>query len=213
MIKGRLAMLSSGWMRFAIVLMVLTATSCNAIKEIGQSITNLSRCSFKLDGISDFRLAGISLQGKTSLNFGDATTAVASFSQGELPASFLLNVAVQNPNTGTGGTSKSTVTLTSLSWRLLIDDVQTIEGNIPQSIVIPGTGQQTSIPIPMRLDLLKFYRDKGYDKIVNLAFALGGAQGSASRVTLRARPSLKTDFGTLTYPGEIDIVDKEFRGQ
>jgi predicted small secreted protein len=204
---------SSRWTFIAVALAALSVTSCNVVKEIGQSITNLSRCSFKLDGISDFRLAGVSLQGKTALNFSDATQAVASFSQGELPASFILNIAVHNPNTGTGGTPKSTVTLTSLAWRLLIDDVQTIEGEIPQSITIPGTGQQSIIPIPMKLDLVKFFRDKGYDKIVNLAFALGGAQGSASRVTLRAKPTVKTDFGPLTYPGEIDIVDKEFRGQ
>jgi hypothetical protein len=153
------------------------------------------------------------LQGKTSLNFSDAALAVSSFSQGSLPASFNLNVAVMNPNTGTGGTSKSNIVLTGLAWRLLIDDVQTIEGNIPQSITIPGSGQQSTIPIPMSLDLARFFREKGYEKILNLAFALGGAHGSASRVTLRAKPAIRTDFGPLTYPGEIDIVDKEFRGQ
>jgi 23S rRNA pseudoU1915 N3-methylase RlmH len=65
----------------------------------------------------------------------------------------------------------------------------------------------------MNLDLMKFFKDKGYEKILNLAFALGGAQGSTSRVTLRARPTIRTDFGPLTYPGEIDIIDKEFRGK
>lgn len=195
------------------LLMTLTFTSCNVIKEIGQAVTNLSRCSFKLDGIYDFRLAGISLSGKTDLNLSDAAQALGSFSRGELPASFTLNIAAQNPNDGTGGTPKTTATLTSFAWTLRIDDTPTIAGDIPQPIEIPGTGQRTVIPLRMNLDLLKFFKEKGYDKIVKLALAMGGAQGSASRVTLRARPTIRTEFGPLTYPGEIDIVDKEFRGQ
>lgn len=195
------------------VLFAFAMPSCNIMKEIGQAVTNLSRCSFKLDGVTDFRLAGISLTGKSKFGLAEAAQAVASFGRGELPTSFTLNVAAQNPNDGTGGTPKSTATLTSFAWSLRIDDTPTISGDISQPIEVPGTGQQTIIPLRMNLDLLKFFHDRGYDKLVNLAFALGGAQGSASRITLRATPTVRTDFGPLTYPGEIDIIDKEFRGQ
>lgn len=193
--------------------LTFTSLSCSVLKEMGQAITNLSRCSFKLDGISDFRLAGISLSGKSSFSLIDAGRAMASFGQGELPASFTLNIAAQNPNTGTGGTTKSTATMTSFAWSLRLDDTPTIDGDIAQPIEIPGTGQTAIIPLRMNLDLLKFFKERGYDKIVNLAFALGGVQGSTSRVTLRARPTIRTDYGPLTYPGEIDIIDREFRAQ
>lgn len=195
------------------ILVALTMSSCSVIQEIGRAVTNMSRCSFKLDGISDFRLAGISLSGKTGLTFADGAQALVSFGKGELPASFTLNIAAQNPNTGTGGTTKSTATLASFAWTLRIDDTPTISGDIPEPIAIPGTGQQTIIPFRMNLDLLAFFRDKGYDKIVKLALAMGGAQGSASRVTLRAKPTIRTDYGIVSYPSEIDIIDKEFRGQ
>ena len=46
-----------------------------------------------------------------------------------------------------------------------------------------------------------------------LALALGGANGSPARITLRARPEIKTAYGPIRYPKEIDIVDKEFRAQ
>ncbi len=196
-----------------VVLVAMTAFSCNVIKEIGQAVTNLSRCTFKLDGIGDFRLAGIPLSGKSSLNLADAAQAVGSFSRGELPASFVLNVAAVNPNDGTGGSPKSTATLSSFAWTLLIDNTQTISGDIAEPVVIPGTGQRSIIPLRMNLDLVRFFRERGYDKMVNLALALGGAQGSAARVTLRAKPTVRTDYGPITYPNEIDIVDKEFRGQ
>lgn len=196
-----------------LLLSSLIFSSCNVMKEIGQAITNLSRCSFKLDGISDFQVAGISLSGKTKLNIADAANAIAAFTRGELPTTFTLNVAAQNPNDGTGGTNKSSATLTSFAWNLLIDNTQTISGNIGESIVIPGTGQTSIIPLKMNLDLYKFFKDKGYEKIVDLALALGGAQGSASRVTLRAKPTIQTEFGPLTYPNEIDIINTEFRGK
>lgn len=201
------------WSLLPALLLLLALPSCSVMKDIGQAITNLSRCSFKLDGVSDFQIAGIALSGKTSLGPVDAARAVAAFARGELPATFTLNVAAVNPNDGTGGSPKSAATLTSFAWNLRLDDTPTIAGDIAEPITIPGTGQQTIIPLRMNLDLMAFFKDKGYERILNLAFALGGAQGSASRVTLRAKPTIRTDFGPLTYPGEIDIIDKEFRGR
>ncbi len=198
---------------FSAITLTLVLSSCSAIKDIGQAVTNLSRCTFKLSGISDFQLAGVSLSGKTGLGLTDAANVIASFGNGQLPATFTLDVTAQNPNTGAAGTTKSTATMTSFAWTLLIDNTPTVSGDIPKPIEIPGTGQQTIIPLRMNLDLITFFRDRGYDKLVNLAFALGGASGSTSRVTLRARPTIKTDFGPLTYPNDIDIIDKEFRGQ
>lgn len=194
------------------ILTGLMLTSCNVVKEASQSILNLTRCSFKLDGISNFRLAGVLLYGKTSLDVNDATQALTEFAQGEFPVSFILNVAVKNPDGGAAATTSSNTMLTSLAWTLLIDDVPTIEGDIPQPVTIPGSGQQAIVPVWMKFDLLRFFKDKGFEKLVALAFELGGAHGSANRVTLRAKPTIKTSLGDFVYPGEIEIVAKEFRG-
>jgi hypothetical protein len=187
--------------------------SCSVIEEIGRGITTLSRCTFKLVGVSDFRLAGVSLSGKSKLGPVDAARVAATFGQGTLPASFTLNVAARNPNDSTGGTTRTTATLTQFAWTLLLDGTPTINGNIARPIDIPGTGQETIIPLNMNVDLVAFFREKGFDRILNLALALGGAHGSTSRVTLRARPTISTPLGAVTYPGEIDIVDTEFRGE
>lgn len=188
-----------------------TMPTCNVVNEIQRAITNLSRCTFKLSSVSDFKLAGISLGGKTGFNVTDGATLASAFARNELPASFTVNVAAVNPNDGTGGTSQSSATLTSFAWTLLIDSTKTISGDIASPITIPGTGQQTMIPLRMNLDLVTFFKNKGYDHIVNLALALGGARGSPARLTLRAKPTINTDIGPISYPGEIDIIDKEFR--
>jgi hypothetical protein len=187
--------------------------SCSAVQEFQKALTNLQRCTFKLDSVSDFTLAGVPLTGKSSFSIADGLKLLPAFQQKSLPASFDVNVAARNPNDGTGGTPKSAATLTSFAWTLLIDSTVTVSGNIANPITIPGTGQQVIIPLHMNLDLYKFFRDRGYESLLNLALALGGANRTTSRVALRATPSIRTDFGSISYPGEITIIDKEFRGQ
>lgn len=196
-----------------VIALAFFSLSCSTLKEMQRAITNLSRCTFKLDGVNNFTLVGIPLVGKSKMSILDGAKLVSAFARNEFPASFTLNVAAVNPNDGTGGTTKSSATLTSFAWTLLIDNTLTINGDISSPITIPGTGQQSIIPLQMNLDLAKFFKDKGYESIVNLALALGGVNSSPARLTLRAKPTIRTDFGPITYPGEIDIIDKEFRAQ
>jgi hypothetical protein len=180
------------------------------------ALENLQRLQFKLGSIDNFDLAGIKIKSVKSISDFSAINALkltAAFAKGEFPTSFTLNVLAKNPNDGTGGTKKTSAVLKSLAWRLFIDNKETINGNIPNSIEIPGVGQATTIPVVISLDLLKFFKDQGYENVINLALALGGYSGSSSRVTLKATPTVDTFLGPITYPGEITIIDKEFRGQ
>lgn len=196
---------------FVAVPLCLIAFSCNVVREIQQAVTNLSRCKFKLVNVSDFTLAGVPVAGKSGFTIMEGATLAGAFARDALPASFTVNVAAMNPNDGTSGTAKSTATLTSFAWTLQIDNTTTINGDIASPITIPGTGHTTTIPLRMSLDLVKFFKDKGYNSVINLALALGGANSSPSRLTLKAKPTINTDFGPISYPNEIDIVDREFR--
>lgn len=203
--------LLAGMAVFAVVAAGLTA--CAQLKQLGQAVTNLSACQFKLDSVSNFSLAGISLAGKTGLSLADAPKAVAAFARGTLPASFTLNVAAVNPNNGQGGTTSAPATLVGLPWTLILDNTITVGGNLADAVTIPAGGQQTIIPLAVSLDLVPFFKDQGYEHLLNLALALGGANGSPARITLRARPEISTPYGPIRYPKEIDIVDKEFRAR
>ena len=196
-----------------VVLLSLSTFSCSALKDFSKTMTNLSRTKFKLDSVNGFHLAGVPLDNKSNIGIMDGAKLLAAYSRNELPASFTLNVAALNPNDGTGGTTQASSTLTSFSWTLILDNTLTVKGDIPQPIVIPGTGQQTSIPLQINLDLVKFFKDKGYgyDSIVNLALAIGGANRSPSRITLCVKPTVQTDYGPISYPNEIDVIDREFR--
>ena len=75
---------------------------------------------------------------------------------------------------------------------------------------MPGTGQVTNIPLTMNIDLIEFFGNKGLDNLVNLALALGGQEGSSSKLTLYATPTVSSPLGDIKYPGELKIVDQTF---
>lgn len=181
--------------------------------SVYETLTNVSRLKFKVGTVNGFELNGISFSGKSKLadfNALDAIKLTAAFTKGSLPASFILNVEAKNPNDGTGGYRKSDATIQNFKWRLFLDDKETISGELDEPLTIPGTGEISTIPLKINIDLMKFFKDKGYESIVNLALALGGVQGSSSKITLYATPTVSSPFGNITYPGELKLVDTEF---
>jgi hypothetical protein len=194
-----------------IVSLSILSLSCQTLQEITQAMSNISRLKFKLAGVREFKLAGVSLSGKSSLRISDSPALLSAVTQKRLPATFTLDIAAINPNDGTAGTTKTSATLAGLAWTLLIDDTPTITGDLDAPLAIPGTGEQVRIPVRMNLDLIQFLENKGVDHLVNLALALGGSSGSPTRLTLKARPTVQTSFGTFRYPEEINVISKEFR--
>jgi hypothetical protein len=197
-----------------IVLSVLLLQGCATLGEIARSLTNLKRLQFRLQGISDFSLAGVRIGEKSRLKdftVADGIQLLAAFRGKRLPARFLLNVEARNPNDGSNGTTRTVSTLARLDWRLLIDDQPTVGGGIDRPLEIPGTGQTTVIPLRLELDLYEFFGRGGYEDLLNLALALGGRRGDISRVALDALPSVSTPIGDITWPERITIVSKEFR--
>ena len=187
--------------------------SCSTVKNITQTLLNLEKLQFRLENVNGFSIAGIGLKDKNSLSdfsIMDGVKLVNAYETKSFPAEFILNVAAKNPNDGTGGLKQASATLASLEWQLYIDDVPTIAGVTTTPVEIPGTGQSTIIPIKISLDLYKFFNDKGYNSVINLALAIGGVKGSAARLKLDAKPTVTTQFGNISYPGRITIIDKKF---
>jgi hypothetical protein len=193
---------------------LLVLSACAELQQIAGSLLSLQRLQFKLGSVHDFSLLGIRLGATSTLRDLSASEGIAlvqGFAAKRLPAEFVLDILVRNPNDGSGGTRQTVSTLTSLESRLLIDGKTTVTGNIDSPMEIPGTGQATTIPIRLTLDLFQFFGNNGYEDLIGLALAIGGRSGSASRLTLDAQPRVTTPFGEIVYPGRITIVDREFR--
>lgn len=205
--------LKSSLIILSAISIILGLTTCNFLKNAAGALENLQRLQFKLENVNGFKVSGIKLSDKSSVSsfsVSDGLKLLGDFNNKRLPAEFVLNVAAKNPNDGTGGSQKTTATLSGLDWQLYIDDVPTIMGGIDKPLEIPGTGQSTIIPLRMSVDLWSFFRDRGYDKVINLALAIGGVSGNASRLKLDAKPTVSTQFGPINYPGRITIIDKQF---
>ena len=193
----------------SILLSVFTLYQCS----LYQTITNLSRLQFKVGEVNSFRVNDLDISGKSSLKdftAADLLNLTSIFTQGKLPVSFVLNVDAKNPNDGTGGYARTDATLKSFKWRLFIDDKETVSGDIASPVTVPGTGEVTKIPLSVNIDLLQFFKDQGFDRIINLALTLGGKNSSTSKITLYATPTVSTPIGNITYPGELKIVDTQF---
>lgn len=191
-----------------IFLIPILIVGCSVFKQI----TNISRLKFKLNSVSNFRLSGIDISNFTSykeFSVLDAAQLLNSFTKASFPVSFNLNVEAYNPNDG-GGYPRQDLDIIDFRWRLLLDGIETLSGNIDRPISVPGTGETTIFPIRIEFDLYKFFNDKGFDGLINLALKLGGKRGDLSSIVLKAKPTIQTPFGKITYPDEIEIIHKEF---
>lgn len=193
---------------------LLFMQSCETLDQLTRALMSLRRLQFKLGGIRDFGLLGINLSGKSALadfSAAEGLKLVQGFRSKRLPVELTLDILVNNPNDGTGGSTKTVSTLTSLESRLLIDGKPTVYGNIDKPIEIPGTGQAATVPVRMSIDLYEFFGQKGYEEIIGLALDIGGKRGDVTLISLDAQPRVSTPYGEIVYPGRITIISKEFR--
>jgi hypothetical protein len=186
------------------------APACSSVGALLDTASTLQKLQFRLDGVHPGTLAGVSLSKATdpgSLNALDGLRLAQAFLDGSWPLTFTLDVAVKNPNEGR---DSGIALLESLAWTLQIDGKETISGNIPDPIEIPAGGDTRIVPLDLSLDLYRYFGEEGYDDVLELALAVAGAEGTASRLTLLAVPTVSIGGLPVRYPGSIRIVDKEF---
>lgn len=191
--------------------MLLSLGSCATLN----SLFGLTRVQFKLQDAVNVNLAGINMMGKKSMSditVMDGLNLTKAFTSGKFPLTFTLNVAAKNPNQKDPKSGMSnTLSLKEFPWRLLIDNKETITGDIASPVSLPEGGTTTIIPLQVSVDLKQFFGNKGYEEMANLAIALAGE--GESRLQLNAKPTISTPVGNMTYPNELKIVSAEFRNQ
>lgn len=181
-----------------------------------QGIMSLQQLTYSIHSIESVYLGGVSVGGKKVINdfsVKETLTLALMVSTKKMPLRMTVNIAVKNPNKGMGDANgfNGSATLKSMDWRLLIDDIPTINGNLPKAFDIPGNGQTTIVPIEMSVELYEYLEQKGYEGMANLALAISGLGGAGTRLKIDALPIVSTFIGDIQYPNRITIIDKEFR--
>lgn len=150
------------------------------------------------------------LQGQ-SFTVLDGVKLAQLFGSKRLPVEFIPNVTVINLIDRSPEKARTMATRSGLATRLLVDGQPTIYGDIDHPVEIPGTGQETIIPLRLTLDLYEFFGNQGLDRLLQLALAAGGKNGSSSRLALGIQHRVMTPLGEIKYPNRLTIIDKEFR--
>jgi hypothetical protein len=119
--------------------------------------------------------------------------------------------AMQNPNDGSGGSTRTVSTLTSLESRLLVNDRPTVYGNIEKPVEIPGTGQASTVPVRISIDLYEFFGHEGDEGLMDLALSLGGHKDAGRVAGQENRPTPFFEFGALQIRAHRDYVGQRGR--
>ncbi|MCX7909395.1 MAG: hypothetical protein N2560_07760 [Ignavibacteria bacterium] len=197
---------------FFIPFIVIVIISCQQIKNITHTLSSFSSLRFKIENITEFKLAGVPIATKSSINdFSpiDAVKIGQEIARNKLPASFIINIAVKNPNTGVGGTKPIPVTIKQMSWTLFIDGIQTVSGKLQKEFQYPASNTVGHLPLEVSIDLFEFFGNRGYDGLINLALYLGGIKSDPSKIAIEAIPTFSTPFGDYQSP-KIRITSDSF---
>ncbi len=185
---------------------------CSVLNDL----TSMRNVQFRIGSISSVNIGGIPVLNKkkvTDFSVSETISLASKVASKSLPLSLTVNLEARNPNEPSDNrvTNNAIATLQSLEWRLLIDDVPTIQGIVNGPISIPAGGTSIAIPISTELELFSFFEERGYAGMAKLAFALANPGESSVSVKLDAKPMIQTFLGTMSYPGRITIIEKEFK--
>ncbi len=183
----------------SLLLLISIFASCGIVRQ-SKEIKALSRCEFMIFSVEDVRLAGINMDQQQSMNdfnfmdFAKITTAMAS---GDLPLKFNLKLEINNPN-------EAKAALNELEWILLIDDEEITQGDLKKRVEINPFSTKT-VPVIISLNLLEVLSGRSANALINFAMNLSGQSDKASKVTLKAKPTIYISGKAVAYPGWIEI--------
>ncbi len=184
----------------------LALAGCSFLNQFAQ-MRAFTRCKFRMAGVEQVRLAGVRIDGKTSLkqlSIVDGVRLAAAVESGRLPLAFVVNVEAQNPN-------PETAAMNRLAWILSIDGHEMIRNQLDRRIEIAANGGVAMIPLDVEVDLRQVLSGESGDALLNLAFNVAGEGTRPTHVTLQVKPSILIAGQSVDFPDYVTI-STEFGG-
>jgi hypothetical protein len=184
---------------FTISLLMIITSSCSVLQQASE-VSAFSKCEFRLESLTNLKIAGVNIQDKTSLSqvgLIDAAKITGAIASGSLPMTFDLNLQVKNPNPAVAAMNK-------LDWILLIDGNEMSRGILNQRVEIQPNSVK-AFAVGVNFDLFKALNGQSSSALLNFAFNLAGAGSKTTRVTLKVRPTIMIGTTPVEYPGYISI--------
>lgn len=192
-----------------LILFHVLISNCNVIK----TIDNISRLKFNIKNVENIKILDIKLDRKKSLNDFNSielSKLSSALSKETFPIEFTINVEATNPSEGNSEIQNNDVTISSFPYRIIINEKEIMTGNIDKEIIVPSKGNSIIIPLSASIDLFSIVKEKKINDVINFFPSLGELNNDKIKIKIIAKPTLKTQFGEITYPKEILILSKEF---
>jgi LEA14-like dessication related protein len=183
----------------ALLSLILVLPSCDILRQV-EEMSMLSRCEFRINTLTDIKLAGVNISNihhVSDINAMDVLLLTNGVIINQLPLSFNLNLQVKNPNT-------QTASLNQLDWILFIDDMQMLEGVVNQKFIV-GPDETSTLPVQIGFNLAEVLEDERADKIIDFALGLSEDSGKTTRVMVKLKPSVMVGQQSIPYPGWIEV--------
>ncbi len=184
----------------------LVGIRCSPVQSVTRTLSQVALPGFRLVGVSDVQLGGISLHNLRSaadLTVEQVLQLQQLLQQQTLPLVFTVHLQVVNvPESA--ALRNVPITIRQIRWQLLIDQQPTVAGTVTQPVRVPA-GQSMVIPIQVNVDLVRFFRNKQYQQFLDLALQLARGEG-LHRIALEIQPTLEIPIvGTYRYPQPIRV--------
>lgn len=174
-------------------------TSCDLAKQAGK-IANLINCQYKIENVANLQLAGVPIQGKSSLGqlgVAEAAKIASAFLGGQMPLSLTVNMGVKN-------TSSSAAGFTAVKYILALDGQQINTGSINNNFTV-NANSTNMLPISTSIDLKQAFAGKSKDALINLALNLAGQSSKPTMIGLKIKPSFLVNGQNYDWPDYFQV--------
>src|SRR4030043_1795378 len=183
------------------IMMICILTSCLTLGEL----ISFTKCEFRMKNIQQIQLAGVNLEGKSSVNdfkISDMATFTQYALRGTLPLEMVLQIEAKNPN-------QQSAAINKVEWIAYLDDFELITGLIKDRVVVPPNDGVGLIALHIRFDLRKAVESSAGSAIANLALKNMNIGEQESRFSVKIKPTILIGSFALDYPGYVKI-SKEY---
>jgi len=181
----------------AVLLVALCLPGCAALQQFAA----LSQVDFQFDHVSDVRVAGVAVSGKSGygdVGAVDVVRLAAAAASHSVPVDLVLHVRGTNPAANT-----VTARMIELGWTFFVEDRQLVAGHLTEPYVFEP-GQPTDVPIAVHFNAWDQFGG-GAQSLFELGLAIAGVQGYSKEIRADLVPTIDTSLGRIRYPTPITV--------
>jgi hypothetical protein len=186
---------------FIYALVLFTLVSCG-VKQQAEELQALQQCTYEVVSADSVFVAGTPLNklvSKDGFNPLQAPGVALAYMQQKMPVEGILKLKITNPGSNDAG-------INQFGYRILIKDVELLNGFVEQKTSISAAGGSTIVPLKINKDIYSLLSDVSNQQAVS-SFLVSSEEKKVI-ITFKIKPKFLVADQIVEYPDEISI-DKE----